>query len=201
MAFLVAPSFQEGNVAVSVFSVSLFIVLDGWLHAVNSNELKKMIKEYEKFSGKGKAIVKQSSPLRMDLLDETVDGVITSPPYLNQIDYSKMYAIENWFLSEQKNIPHYLGSEKKKEYFHDLEQVLKELFRVCKKGAKIGMVIGNAYFPQEEVIVESDLILSHLAETIGFLPREILVLNKRFALQRRTIKKGVLRESLIILEK
>lgn len=163
--------------------------------------VSKMIKEAERFRGTGKALVKQLDPRNLDLWDGTIDSVITSPPYLNQIDYSKVYAVENWFVGNQQEIPSYRGPEKEKQYFSDLEKVLKELFRVCKKGAKAGMVVGNAYFPKEERIVESDLILSHLAENIGFTVREILVLNKRFALQRRTIKKGVLRESLIILEK
>jgi hypothetical protein len=49
--------------------------------------------------------------------------------------------------------------------------------------------------------VESDIIMAYLASMIGFEVRKILVLNKRFALEDRTVKKGVLRESLIILEK
>jgi len=75
------------------------------------------------------------------------------------------------------------------------------MHRVCKKGAKIAVVVGNAYYTQLEKHVESDIILAELAEKIGFKINEILVLNKRFALERRTVKKGVIRESLIVMEK
>ena len=110
-----------------------------------------------------------------------------------------MYAIENWLIGKKGQFPAYLASER--DYFEDMEAVLHELYRVCKTGAWVGIVVGNAYFPQEDRIVESDLVLSDLAEKAGFQVKEILVLQKRFALQRRTLQRGELRESLIIAEK
>jgi len=50
-------------------------------------------------------------------------------------------------------------------------------------------------------VVESDLLLSDLAEKIGFSVRNIYVLNKRWCTRQRVIKVGELRESLLIFEK
>jgi len=160
----------------------------------------KMIKESERFKGGGKVKVELADPRSLPVQDNSIDGVITSPPYLNQIDYSRVYAVENWFLEGHK-LSHYIGTGREKGYFKDMDLSLKELFRVCKPGARVGIVVGNAYFPREDRIVDSDVLLADVGEEMGFKAKEILVLNKRFALQRRTIKKGVLRESLIILEK
>jgi DNA modification methylase len=83
-------------------------------------------------------------------------------------------------------------------YFEDMETALKEMHRVLKQGGKAAIVVGNGYVGG---VIESDIILSYLAEKIGFGLVSIFVLNKRFALEERTVKKGILRESLIILEK
>ncbi|MBL7160753.1 MAG: hypothetical protein ISS93_02800 [Candidatus Aenigmarchaeota archaeon] len=159
---------------------------------------KRMIKEAVAFQGTGKTEVAESLK---SVGGKTVDAVITSPPYLNQIDYSRVYSIEDWLIDESSEGQQYLGPESEGKYFHDMGSVLKELFRVCKSGAWVGIVVGNAYFPQEDRIVESDLKLAELGEKADFKAKEILVLNKRHALQRRTIKRGELRESLIILKK
>lgn len=172
------------------------------------NRVLRMIKEYERFpTTVAKALVMEANPANIVLEDETVQAVITSPPYLNQIDYSRVYAVENWLLGHwdgpftQPSLPAYLGEESESRYFLDMAAILKELFRVCSPGARLGIVIGNAYFPPQDKIVESDLLLASLGEEAGFRPKKILVLNTRAALQHRTIKKGLLRESLLLLEK
>lgn len=162
----------------------------------------RMIKEIEKFpSLESEIIVERSPSSETGLKNQSIDAVITSPPYLNQIDYSKIYSIENWFLGHDLQMDHYVGFEKERIYLHDMKKTLEEIFRVCKKGAQAAIVVGNAYFPDADRIVENDLLFAQMAEEIGFTARHIYVLNKRFALQRRTIKKGVLRESIVFLEK
>ena len=88
--------------------------------------------------------------------------------------------------------------EKKDAYFEDMDQALKEMHRVLKQGGYAAIVIGNAWLGEE---IESDFITAWLAHKAGFDVEKIYVLNKRFALENRTEKKGVLRESLIILSK
>lgn len=73
------------------------------------------------------------------------------------------------------------------------------MYRVCKKGAKLGIIVGNGCFPAG--IVESDVLLSRIAEDAGFRIKKILVLNKRWCTRRRTQKIGIARESLLLWEK
>ena len=164
------------------------------------HRVKKMIKDIERFPGTAPVTVQKTEPWNLPLMDNSVAAVITSPPYLNQIDYSRVYAIENWFLEPAK-LPAYLGPVAEASYFEDMQKTLKELLRVMQPGARAGIVVGNAYFPKEDRVVEVDLMLAEQAEQLGFAPEHIFILNRRHALQHRTIKKGTVRESLIVLKK
>ncbi len=171
--------------------------------------IKRMIRDYERSQkSSAKVFVDFGDARRLPLKSDSIDAVITSPPYLNQIDYTKVYAVEDWFVGwPRPGIRAYLGlreafvhkMEPVEAYTADMEQVLRELYRVCRSGAKLSLVLGNAYV--EGKIVECDVMLAELGERTGFETKEIIILNKRFALEARTKKRGILRESAVILEK
>lgn len=156
--------------------------------------------------------------------DESVDAVITSPPYLNKIEYARVYAIEEELFFSRAGLrplrshvgvhdSDILDAERKLReideracfnaqsiaYFTDMWEVIKELHRVCRKDAKVGMIVGNGCFP--EGVVDSDMILSKMAERAGFKALEVRVLSKRWCTKNRVEKVGVTRESLLIWEK
>jgi DNA modification methylase len=185
-----------------------------------SKTYRRMLKDLEKFPRVWPNItVHQDDARRMgDLPDESIDAVITSPPYLNNIDYQKVYSIENWLASGElaPAVRSFIGGAgaegdeflhgrgfppAAQEYFKDMNEVLKELYRVCKKGAQLAIVVGNAYFPPPYSPVESDVVLTELAEKAGFSVGDIWVVNQRAALKDRTKIVGQLRESIIFLEK
>ena len=159
---------------------------------------------------------------------ESVDCVITSPPYLNKIEYTKIYEIEHElflnFLEERPAVRSYIGISLGKlekdmarlegildyetvktlpaeaiPYLVDMFQSIEEMHRVCRKGAKLGIVVGNGCFPTG--VVDSDILLSRMAENVGFTVDRIAVLNKRWCTKNRTEKVGILRESLLLWEK
>ena len=195
------------------------------------NVLKRMAKDTGRIAFKECTTEVMSCDARMmELPDESIGSIITSPPYLNNIDYTKVYAIEEFFIGNRGLPPlrSYIGSKVLDEtpesftdlppasvsYFVDMEKSLREMYRVCVKGANAGLVVGNGYLPGSQRIlgerisstdaggvVDSDVILAHLAERIGFSVEKIIVLNKRFALENRTEKVGTLRESLVWLKK
>ncbi len=178
-----------------------------------------MIRDIEHFDALPcETIVEKCDARRMKLGDESIDAVITSPPYLNNIDYTKVYEIEQFVLHqhEEPGVRSYIGLGKEIEngilpeldmppaavaYFTDMKEVLQEMHRVMKNGASAAIVVGNAYFPGIEKIIDSDLVLAYLAKGVGFSLSDIVVLNERFALEARTQKKGILRESVILLKK
>jgi DNA modification methylase len=174
-----------------------------------------MVKSLEKSADSKAEITAELNDARsLPLEDESINAVITSPPYLNNIDYTRVYEIEEYFIHGEpiSGVRAYIGLKPKETdflpelnlpvqarlYFEDMNKVMGEIYRVLKKGGEAGIVVGNGYVDE---IIESDIILSYLAQGIGFEIKNIFVLNTRFALANRTEKKGILRESLIILKK
>ncbi|MCD6590720.1 MAG: hypothetical protein J7K72_01980 [Candidatus Aenigmarchaeota archaeon] len=162
-----------------------------------------------------KTIIEKCDARMMKLDNNVIDAIITSPPYLNKIEYTKIYRIEELLFfgiaSREIGIRSYIGlkADTKKlfpelpdvanAYFSDMKKVLEEMWRVTKDNVKIAIVVGNGCFSNR--VVESDILLSYLARDIGFRVKKIIVLNKRWCMKNRVVKVGKLRESLLIMEK
>lgn len=183
---------------------------------------KRVVKNMIRSIGEKKdadACVKYGDARKTEIDDGSIDAVITSPPYLNNIDYTKVYEIEDWMVRGVMGEPEpavrsYIGTGREinfleemeipnqaRAYFCDMNMVLKELYRVCRSGAGVCLVVGNAFFTDIRQHVESDIILAELAEKIGFETEHVYIMNEREALVNRTIKHGKIRESAVILKK
>jgi len=180
--------------------------------------VKRMMRQLVELDLKGsKAIVKVGDARRLDFLDdESFDAIITSPPYLNKIEYTKVYAIEqSLFLGTTKVDPvrSYIGLDVKdvedilpghdlpyiaKAYFHDMDAALGEMYRVLRNGGRIAIVVAGGVF--KDRVIESDLLLAGLGEGIGFKVEKAWAVNKRMATSGRT-KIGEARESILIMRK
>jgi SAM-dependent methyltransferase len=154
---------------------------------------------------------------KLDHLDDSsVDFVITSPPYLNKIEYTKAYTVEQeLFLGGEKPelVRSCIGLEVRdlvsdkysslppiaRAYFLDMERAIGEMYRVVRKGGLLAVVVAGGVFPTE--IVDSDLIISGIAEEAGFRVKSITAVNYRTAAHGKFVKLGSSRESIIFLEK
>jgi len=181
--------------------------------------VKRMVTNLKRASFKGAEIkVYRGDARRMDFLqDYDFDFVITSPPYLNKIEYTKVYSIEyELFFKDVKvdNLRSYIGLNPKnvkdlfpklnlpdigKAYLQDMNDSLKEIFRVMKDGSKCAIVVAEGAFPDR--IVPVDILLADLAKKTGFKVEKIVAVNNRVVTRDRTLKIGRARESLIIMEK
>lgn len=157
---------------------------------------------------------------KMDMIDdESIDLVITSPPYLNKIEYTKVYEIETeLFLGRHRIIPlrSYIGlvyrgreielpidadnlPKSAVAYLKDLWTVIRELYRVMRPGATAYLVVAEGLYRDRKVPV--DTLLAEIADQEGFGDIEIWVVNKRVVTIERTVKLGVARESIVKLVK
>jgi DNA modification methylase len=165
-----------------------------------------------------------------EIKDNSIDLVITSPPYCNRYDYTRTYALElamlgidedgllnlrqemlsctvenrekdlltinsewNDVLNYVKNHPllqsilEYLNFQRKekmlnnngiprmiKNYFYEMACVIYELFRVLQKSGTVVMVNDNVKYAGVSISV--DLILSDIAQAIGFTINSISIL-------------------------
>ncbi|MCI0503727.1 site-specific DNA-methyltransferase [Candidatus Micrarchaeota archaeon] len=162
----------------------------------------------------------------LDIGGEEVDAVITSPPYLNNIDYSKIYGLELSLLAMSKaeaeevrmrairsfirtgnpgqetEMPPEVGEIGLRipivgTYFKDMEASIAEMFRVLRPGGAAYVNVSNSVIHETHVIV--DEIFAQMAERIGFAETEIVVGAERIADVRP--QKVKTRESVVIMRK
>jgi site-specific DNA-methyltransferase (cytosine-N4-specific) len=86
-------------------------------------------------------------------------------------------------------------------YFVDMQKVIEEWYDILAPGAKVAMVVDNVRFEGEMIPV--DLILSEMAEKIGFEVKEIIVARYKgnSSQQMRKYGKVPVRESIVIWER
>ncbi|MFQ6087030.1 MAG: DNA methyltransferase [Candidatus Bathyarchaeia archaeon] len=189
------------------------------LRKVFKATVKKFIRHLKKTEFKPcQIVVKQGDARELDFLEsESFDAVVTSPPYLNKLEYTKAFDVEEALLKElidTDSTKAYLGADSErgrdvfpkfglpdiaKAYFFDMKLCLKEMYRVLRGGGKAALVVGQGVFPDR--IVESDLLIAKLAKSVGFNVEKRLIVNRRVATRERTVKIGVALESVLLLAK
>ena len=171
--------------------------------------------------------------------EERYTAVITSPPYPNRHDYTRVFGIELMFafLSwEENRALRYQSFHSHPEarpvrpsldgyvvpiqlercvnaveddrirrmlsgYGMDIYLCLLEIRRVCAKGARVALVVGNAQYNGNAFLV--DEIAASLGETAGLACREIRAVRWRgnSAQQMGRFGRRASRESVVIFEK
>ncbi len=151
----------------------------------------------------------------MPLADKTVDAIITSPPYLNNVDYSKIYGLELSLLYLDERVtslvrkrlfPSFIcikgsfGQYKEmaaNAYFTATQQVWKEFYRVLTPKAVVAYNVSNAVINAEHIAVDEHV--AEMAESLSFEDVKIVV-----GLVRKTRIKGKtyrVRESVVLAKK
>lgn len=160
----------------------------------------------------------------LDVGGSEVDLIVTSPPYLNNIDYSKIYGLELSLLAMSKAeaeevrmraIRSFIGRRMDVDamppevgdvglripivgtYFRDMEACIMEMFRVLSPGGAAYVNVSNSVIHETHVIV--DEVFAQMAERIGFSETEIVVGAERIADVRP--QKVRTRESVVIMRK
>ncbi|MBK8980808.1 MAG: hypothetical protein IPM38_00440 [Ignavibacteria bacterium] len=143
--------------------------------------------------------------------DNSIDIIITSPPYANTYDYYLYHKFRKRWLNLDVKFAQYneIGSrreysslkEKPQKWNEDLSKCFVEMHRVLKPSQLAFIVIGDSVIKKELIKIEKEI--SYFAPTIGFKINEILssdlsshskIFNPSFA------QKGK-KEHLIIFQK
>jgi len=150
--------------------------------------------------------------------------VITSPPYLNNIDYSKIYGLELSLLNMSKAeaeevrmraVRSFIGRKMDVDamppevgeigtripiigtYFRDMEGAIAEMFRVLRPGGSAYVIVSNSVIHETHVLV--DEVFAEMGERLGFSESEIVIGAERIADVRP--QKVKTRESMVVLRK
>jgi DNA modification methylase len=175
---------------------------------------KKMLLDLERAMPKGpEPEVFEADARQLNLGENSVGSVVTSPPYLNKIEYTSVYKMELglFFGGQETRLRAHIEDKATgrdfgtkmplvaKAYFEDMGKVLGNVFGYLRPGGKAVVVVGGGCFPYETV--ESDDILLAEAEKAGFRKVDKIVARKVLCMRNRAIKVGTVRESVLVLEK
>jgi DNA modification methylase len=112
------------------------------------------------------------------LTENSVDLAITSPPYLNGLDYARMHRLsyywlfnKEWqkWLKEESEIGARFKRAKSdcvENYFRDIKVCFENVFKVLKKDAYYVVVINDTYYRKKHIKTHERFI--KIAEEIGF---------------------------------
>ena len=136
----------------------------------------------------------------LSLKEDSIDGIVTSPPYSVLLDYvsndAHAFKVLGCDLKElRKKFIGVRGKGQKRIdlYNEDMKNSLKEMYRVLKPGKYAVLIIGNATYQGKEI--KSVEFIIDFAEKIGF--KLIKNLNKIISGFYNVIKK----EDILIFEK
>ena len=121
----------------------------------------------------GKIDIREGDARALNLESESVDGIITSPPYSIALDYieNDFHALKTLGYDPEKLREKFIGVRGKgKEridlYNEDMKKSLQEMYRVLKPGRYAVLIVGNATYQGKEIKTVEFII--ERAEEIGF---------------------------------
>ena len=129
------------------------------------------IKKHNLKTGKTKII--EGDTRKINLKDESVDGIITSPPYSIALNYvaNDAHSLKALGYDLDKIKEDFIGVRgtglnKFELYDKDMEKAYSEMYRVLKKDKYCAVVIGNVTFQGQEINTTQNVI--DYCEKIGF---------------------------------
>ena len=121
----------------------------------------------------GKTKVIEGDTRKMNLKDESVDGIITSPPYSIALNYvaNDAHSLKALGYDLDKIKEDFIGVRgtglnKFELYDEDMEKAYDEMYRVLKKDKYCVVIIGNVTFQGQEINTAQNVI--DYCEKIGF---------------------------------
>lgn len=141
--------------------------------------LKGLDREKEKalwLRGKGARILTSSAAETKALESESVDLVVTSPPFLDVIDYKGDNWLRCWFNGIDVTQVGIWGYRKPEEWQEAMGRVLKELYRVLKPGGHVAFEVGEV---RKGTLLLEELVVP-MGVKAGLVPRLVLVNQQEF---------------------
>ncbi len=121
----------------------------------------------------GKVDIEVGDSRNLPLEDNSIDGIVTSPPYSIALDYvsNDAHALRTLGYDLRELREEFIGVRGKGQrrielYNEDMKKSLEEMYRVLKPGKYAVIVIGNATYQGKEVKTVEFII--NYAEKIGF---------------------------------
>ena len=127
------------------------------------------------FSERTDGIILNENSKKLSLKNNSVDAVISSPPYFNTLDYSADNKLRNEFLGinelKRKKLKQTL-IQQNKTYIEEMLEVGLEIKRVLKKGAYCIFVLGDLHSGKK--IINTAKEISEAYKALGFITHGVI---------------------------
>ncbi len=146
------------------------------------NAMTYLMRDYAKLFKK-QTKVTTGDARKLNLSSNSVDLIVTSPPYVNALDYYRVHMYNMLWLGMDYNIfklheigghSHFLLNRFRllSEYLGDMLRAMIEMNRVLKTGKVCAIVVGNSSIDYE--MIESHKYFASMAKRIGFEHKKTL---------------------------
>lgn len=179
------------------------------------NRVNSMILELNKLerylSQKPKIVAIKGDSRNLLLKNNCIDLIVTSPPYVNALDYHRIHMHNMAWLEMDYKLfkKHEIGCHSHhiknrfrllSEYLGDMLRSLIEMNKVLKNNKLAILIVGNSTLEFEKI--ESYKFLSRLSNKVGFIP--IRIIKRQIDISKKYLKRNIGKineEYIIILKK
>jgi hypothetical protein len=172
--------------------------------AVRPRLLKKIRRVYRRFPAINPSLPRKcyfEDGAHLSLPDESIDAVVTSPPYMNALDYVRDNRLRLWFLGHDHRDGLKRGIPKNLQEFDELmSNCLEMILRALREGKRCVMVVGEVE-RSGQAVNTADVLLG-VADRVGGFDLEAVV-EDFVPRDRRTRREGLCtkREWIVVLRK
>jgi len=137
-------------------------------------KVKRMYKDgFDNIESKSKILCENSNNL--SLRDNSVDVIISSPPYYETLDYVSTNKLRLWFCDVDDNSQKSLSKEliqNKNDYLTEMKKVGEEIKRILKRDGLIVFVLGDVH--RGNKTINTALDIKECYEKLGFISHGII---------------------------
>jgi len=128
------------------------------------------------FGGKGHRLIRNSADLTSEIAGESVQLIVTSPPFLDVVDYVGDNWLRNWFCEVSVDKSELWQLPKLEAWTLKMEATLIELNRILKPGGCIAFEVGEV----KKGAVKLEENIAQLGKSVGLLIDYILINTQNF---------------------
>ncbi len=135
-------------------------------------------------------------------LDRKVDSIITSPPYMNALDYVRDNRLRLWFLDRQTNKDSKEPTDKKAQFDLLSKNFAKNALSKLRKGGNCILVIGETVTRSQKTSHPAEVMLGHILEAVPSISLDHVIEDEIPDIRRsRRNTSGTKREFILVLKK
>ena len=127
-------------------------------------------------SGSKANILNRSCEFLPEILDDSVNLVVTSPPFLNVVDYATDNWLRNWFFGLDGRFTQFVIHKKLMDWEASMGRALAEIHRILQPGGWVAFEVGE--IQRGKIQLEDSVIPAGVAA--GLEPELVLINSQQF---------------------